>query len=94
MVSTSLFGEPTVVGSQVEVTCGPGGFRLGTWMFPPTSPRWAGRRGMCILRCFLRLGPCGFPPDSLTLGGLLWGVYPSLIVNAAADTTGLEVGDH
>ena len=91
MVSTSLFGEPTVVGFA-------GGSDVWSWRLsldldvPSDFAPLGWRRGMRILQCFLRLGPCGFPPDSLTLGGPLWGVYPSLIVNAAADTTGLEVG--
>ena len=53
--------------------------------------------GLAVVGCVsfavsFACGPADVPSDSLTLGGLFWDVYPSLIVNAAAHTTGLEVG--
>ena len=90
-IATSSFGEPTVVGFAGGSDVWSWRLSLGDLDVPSDFAPLGWRRGMCILYCFLRLGPCGFPPDSLTLGGPLWDVYPSLIVNAAA-TTGLEVG--
>ena len=55
MVSTSLFGEPTVVGFA-------GGSDVWSWMFPPTSLRWAGVVGCVSFNVSFAWGPADSHP--------------------------------
>ena len=62
IVSTSFYGEPTVVGFAGGSDVWSWRLSLGDLDVPSDFASLGWRRGMCILRCFLRLGPCGFPP--------------------------------